>query len=156
MVKNININNSITKTFISFSSWICIPPNEKTQVYLSSDEPEVILRDSLESIQTEEFKIFSTTKSKTVRLSSSVCPTSPQALAYIHKFQAGINITQKKFTGKPVVIELKETALETLPFTFENNCSDLVLKVKQEGEKQVTFPNVDHSSTLKSFSSAGY
>ena len=35
------------------------------------------------------------------------------------------------------MLSIEETTFETIPFTFENNCTDIVLKIKQEGEKQV-------------------
>ena len=55
-----------------FSSWICLPPGEDTQVYFTSEEPEIILRDSLELNQTEKFKISQITRMRTLRLSSKV------------------------------------------------------------------------------------
>ena len=43
----------------------------------------------------------------------------------------------KHFHGKQKIIEVEETSPENVPFTFENRCSELVIKIKQFGEKQV-------------------
>ena len=41
--------------------------------------------------------------------------------------------------GKPNIVEVEETCLDSMPFIFENYCSELVLKIKQKGEKQVIY-----------------
>ena len=42
-----------------------------------------------------------------------------------------------QYYGKQNILEVEETTPASVPFTFENCCSELVIKVKQYGEKQV-------------------
>ena len=46
--------------------------------------------------------------------------------------------------GSPPCVEIKEANTELVPFTFENNCSDLVIKIKQKDEKQSWLLNPGH------------
>ena len=42
------------------------------------------------------------------------------------------------YHGKQNIIHVEETTAENVPFTVENRCSELVLKVKQCGESVVS------------------
>ena len=43
----------------------------------------------------------------------------------------------KRSKNSPTILELEETTPDSIPFSFENNCNDIVIKIKQKGEKQV-------------------
>ena len=43
----------------------------------------------------------------------------------------------KRSNNSPTILELEETTPDSIPFSFENNCNDIVIKIKQKGEKQV-------------------
>ena len=60
-----------------------------------------------------------------------------------------------QYHGKQNIIEVEETSPENVPFTFENRCSELVIKVKQYGEKQVGLSGYQFIILICSIDSAG-
>ena len=64
----------------------------------------------------------------------------PLKYIYISKsfvFQSGANVKYSRVYGKPNTVEIEEMYEESVPYTFENHCNELILKLKQKGEKQV-------------------
>ena len=127
--------NSVTDQ----EAWIKAGPKQTVPFYSSLDEPILVLRDSLEACQTEPFKIATNIDARTLRLTSKVCFLLLKYI-YISKsfvFQSGANVKYSRVYGKPNTVEIEETCEDSVPFTFENHCNELTLKLKQKGEKQV-------------------
>ena len=126
--------NSVTDQEI----WIKAGPKQTVPFYSSLDEPILVLRDSLEACQTEPFKIANSIDTRTLRLTSKVC-FSPLNIHISNSFvfQSGANVKYSRVYGKPNTVEIEETYEDSVPYTFENHCNELILKLKQKGEKQV-------------------
>ena len=123
-----NIRNNTEREFLvqgqsinKTKKWVSIPAGQLKPFYVDSEEPILVLRDSLEACQTDEFKISKSHPKRTLRLSKN----------------SGLTLNLRSSVGTCMIIEIDETKSESGPFTFENHSSELVIKLKQDGEKQV-------------------
>ena len=92
-----------------------------TQVFTHQQNPTFVLRDSVEACQTDEFQLTAIKPKLCLRLNSV----------------SGLNLFLKTQPHEPNIIEMSELGGgASVPFTFANNCVDLVIKIKQAGEAQ--------------------
>ena len=92
-----------------------------TPVFTEQQTPTFVLRDSVEASQTDEFQLT---------------PAKPKLCLRLNSV-SGLNLCLKTQPHQPNIIEICEVAGSgSVPFSFENNCVDLVMKIKQAGEAQ--------------------
>lgn len=52
-----------------------------------------------------------------------------------------MSVRLSQYQGKQNIIHVEETSAENVPFTVENRCSELVIKLRQQGEAQCWLVN---------------
>ena len=128
------VRNNTEKEFLIQETTNCLSEPEKpvwtvvagggnlTPVFTQQLSPTFVLRDSVEANQTDEFQLTAKKPKLCLRLNSV----------------SGLNLCLKTQPNEPNILEICSLAVSgrSVPFTFHNNCLDLVLKVRQAGEAQ--------------------
>ena len=103
------------------NKWTVVGGGLTTPVFTQQQTPTFVLRDSVEACQTDQFQLT---------------PVKPKLCLRLNSV-SGLNLFLKTQPNEPNIIEICEVAgSPSVPFTFENNCVDLVMKIKQAGEAQ--------------------
>ena len=125
-----------------------------TPIWPNSNDPRFVLKYFEGGGQTDIFRLNEANTSSTLRIDSGVSEAFVKLFLLV-SYQAGISVRLTQYHGKQNIMEVDETTPATVPFTFENCCSELVIKVKQYGEKQVGLSGYPFGSLNCSIVSAG-
>ena len=107
--------------------WVVVESGVTSPVYCQAVSPSFVLRDPVSACQTDQFQLTPSKPKLSLRLNSV----------------SGLNIQLKTQKHQQNIIEISELT-EDFPFTFNNNSTELVVKLKQAGESQCWLLNPGH------------
>ena len=100
--------------------WTRVEQGEEESIWCESTDPTFVLKFPDTDGQTDFFKLDSARPSVTLRITGGL----------------GVNVQLKSTLGSQRMIQVQNVAPGNVPFSFDNCCTELVMKIKQQGEQQ--------------------
>ena len=100
--------------------WTRVEQGEEQAIWCESTDPTFVLKFPDTDGQTDCFKLDSARPSVTLRITGG----------------SGVNVQLKSTLGSQRIIHVQNVSPGNVPFTFDNCCTELVMKIKQQGEPQ--------------------